>query len=90
MGKDIQKKTRGSWYYGWVRYSYLDYNGESREMTRTTDWDYATISLAHREAEKLAGALAAPTPLFKWERRYSRKPAPSRVTILEVGASKAP
>lgn len=89
MAKNVAKKTRGDWYYGWVRYSWLDYDGKSKELTGCTDWDFATKSQAHREAERLAGALAAPTPLFRWEKRYISKPYPSRVTILEIGVSKA-
>jgi hypothetical protein len=54
MGKDVSRKTRGSWWIGWVRVAY----GE-REFTRTTDWEYATAGQAHRAAEMLAGGLAS-------------------------------
>jgi hypothetical protein len=53
MGKDIRRKTRGSWWIGWVRVTYGEH-----EFTRTTDWEFATIGQAHRAAEALAGSLA--------------------------------
>lgn len=90
MGKEIRKKIRGNWYYGWVKFIYLDYSGNSVETVRNTDWIFATKGQAYREAERLAGAFTSPNPVTKWERRYGRRPTPSRITISEIGVSKAP
>lgn len=93
MGKDFSRKTRGSWWYGWVRFTYLHYDNTQRDGYRTTDLDFATASLAHREAEALAGSLTATRRVGKWERGYRSKTDPalkSRITIVEIGASRAP
>lgn len=91
MAKDKAKKVRGSWWYGWVRYTYTDYNGTERDGRRATDWDFATKGEAHREAEKLAGGLASPAPQPKFHGQAigpKTKKRPSRFVIVEVGASR--
>jgi hypothetical protein len=93
MAKDIRRKVRGSWWYGWVRYTYYDiFTKSEREGRRSTDWDYATAALAHREAEKLAGGLAAPSPQYRWHGGKPSSPKTQKraslFTIIEVGASR--
>ncbi|HEY6019064.1 MAG TPA: hypothetical protein VIY48_03965 [Candidatus Paceibacterota bacterium] len=92
MSKDLQKKTRGDWWYGWVKYTYYDIWTESqKEGMRTTDYDWATAAQAQRAAEALAGRLSAPTPIGRWEKKYQSKTKKrdSLFTIIEVGASRS-
>ncbi len=92
MVKDIRRKTRGSWWYGWVKYTYYDiWTKSEREGVRSTDWDFATKGEAHREAEKLAGGLSSPSPQPSFRGRKvgpKTKKRPSRFNIVEVGASR--
>ena len=75
MAKDKRKKTKGSWCYGWVRYTFTDLNGDTLEGRRTTSYDLATAGQAQRAADSLAGALTAPMPIGKWERHASKNDA---------------
>ena len=91
MAKDKAKKVRGSWWYGWVRYTYTDYNGTERDGRRITDWEFATAGQAKREADALAGAMEAPRPVERWQRKHWSKTDPSRksrITVVETGASR--
>lgn len=93
MAKDINKTLRGSWWYGWVRYTYYDYFTKSeREGTITTDYDFATSGQAKRAADALAGGLAAPEPVLKFGSRYhsskNDRQRASKFNIIETGASR--
>ena len=93
MGKDLRKKTRGPWWYGWVKYTYYDpFTKSEREGTRATDWDFSTAGQAQRAADQLAGALAAPESRWKrWNGEYSRSKTDkreSRLTVVQTGASR--
>ena len=92
MAKDIKKKTRGSWWYGWVRYTVF-YCGKEYDRYRTTDLEYATSAMAQRAAETIAGYLTNPTPVYKGAGRFQKSKndssLKSSVTIIEVGASRA-
>lgn len=91
MGKDKRHKTKGSWWYGWVKYTYYDpFSKTEKEVYRATDWEFDTIGQAKRAADALAGALAAPHPVGNWERKYrsKTKKMPSRLKVVETGASR--
>lgn len=82
---------RESWWYGWVRFTYVDYAGTGREARRETDFDFATAGQAQRAADALAGAMAGPAPLTRRERKYRSKTdrlRQSRIMVLETGASR--
>lgn len=92
MGKKKKGLDPGPWWYGWVRYTYYDiFSGSEREGLRRTDLDFSTAGQAQRAADALAGALAAPLPRFRWERRYRSKTekVPSGFTVIETGADRA-
>jgi hypothetical protein len=86
-------KAKTSWWIGWVKYIFYDPFTESqREGIQHTDWEFATSGQAKRAAEALAGALAAPDPVYKSSGRYHRskndKSRASRITVVETGASR--
>jgi hypothetical protein len=73
MGKDISRKTRGSWWIGWVRVACTGDVFGPGEFTRHTDWEFATAAQAHRAAEALAGSLATE----------------DRLTVIDIGARRS-
>ena len=76
MVKDIGRKARGSWWQGWVKFTYWSpLDQAEREGVRYTDWEFATAGQAKRAADSLAGAFAK---LPAWQRR----------TVTETGASR--
>lgn len=92
MGKDRGRKDRGSWWYGWVRFTYYDTMSQSeREGQRATGFDFSTAGQAQRAADALAGGLASPPPIGRRERRYHSKTEKrqSIFTVIETGASRA-
>lgn len=92
MVKNKGKKTKGSWWYGWVKYTYYDmFTKSERESVCSTGWDFSTSGQAHREAEKLAGSLSAPDPRYKLRGKPSRSKTDrreSRLTVIEIGVSR--
>jgi hypothetical protein len=85
-------KNKGSWWYGWVRYTYYDiFSGSEREGRRATDLDFNTAGQAQRAADALAGALASSPSRDRRERRYRSKTekVPSVFTVIETGVSRA-
>lgn len=91
MSKDIRRKVRGSWWYGWVRFTFTSYDGSEQEGRRTTVWEFATAGQAKRAAESLAGSLASSFSVSKDQRKYHSKTEkrPSPFTIVEIGASRS-
>lgn len=77
MAKDIAKKTRGSWWYGWVRYSFYDIFSKSvKEHTRRTAWEFATRGQAKRAADILSGSMTAQDSKY------------NQIKVLETGADR--
>jgi hypothetical protein len=82
-----------NWWYGWVKYTFVDFNGDKREGVMTTTLDFSTAGQAQRAADAIAGAMMRPMPVGKWERRHSSKNdqwhTRQRFVVLETGADRA-
>lgn len=92
MDRKKRERDRGPWWYGWVRYTYYNiFNRSERIGLRATDFDFSTAGQAQRAADALAGGLAAPQPIGKWERRYRSKTEKrqSGLTVIETGVNRA-
>lgn len=78
MAKDINRKTRGSWWRGYVEFTFYDFFTRSQRLSRRdTEYEFATAGQALRAANQLAGALRN----SKQGREY---------TIVSTGADRAP
>jgi hypothetical protein len=95
VGKNLAKKTRGSWWLGWVKYTYYDpFTKSERESKRYTEYEFSTVGQAQRAADALAGAMAAPEPVQRrWGGRATSskndKRRQSRIKVIETGADRA-
>lgn len=90
----MSKKVKPlNWWYGWVRYTFTDFEGKEREGVMTTTLDFSTAGQAQRAADAIAGAMTRPMPVGNWERRHSSKNdkwhTRNRFVVLETGADRA-